>query len=83
MDMDARPTLKITGATEEINLNETAPSSSSIRVVPSLALLRTQKIKGRIQFMALCWTLFLIGWNDGCTGPLLPRIKKVYHVGSS
>ena len=84
MDMDAKPTLKITGSTDEINLNETAPSSSSSfssSTVPSLALLQTQKIRGHIQFMALCWTLFLLGWNDGCIGPLLPRIKEVYHVG--
>ena len=34
----------------------------------------------RIQFATLCWTLFLAGWNDGTTGPLLPRIQEVYHV---
>ncbi|KAI0654398.1 MFS general substrate transporter [Cubamyces menziesii] len=37
--------------------------------------------KARIQFTTLCWTLFLAGWNDGTTGPLLPRIRSVYHVG--
>ncbi|PIL23359.1 MFS general substrate transporter [Ganoderma sinense ZZ0214-1] len=36
--------------------------------------------KARIQFITLCWTLFLAGWNDGTTGPLLPRIQTVYHV---
>ena len=30
--------------------------------------------------MTLCWSLFLAGWNDGSTGPLLPRIQTVYHV---
>ena len=39
-----------------------------------------QKILGRVQFLTLCWTLFLTGWNDGTTGPLLPRIQEVYHV---
>ena len=67
--MDATPTLTITSPIEETN--GTASS----------ALLKTQKIRGQIQFMALCWSLFLLGWNDGCTGPLLPRIKEVYHVG--
>jgi len=33
-----------------------------------------------IQFIALCWTLSLTGWNDGSTGPLLPRIQDTYHV---
>ncbi|PPQ73193.1 hypothetical protein CVT26_014798 [Gymnopilus dilepis] len=39
-----------------------------------------QKLVGRIQFLALCWTLFLEGWNDGSTGPLLPRLQNVYHA---
>ena len=34
----------------------------------------------RAQFLALCWALFVIGWNDGSTGPLLPRIQKFYDV---
>ncbi|KAF8903921.1 MFS general substrate transporter [Gymnopilus junonius] len=42
--------------------------------------LAAQKILARIQFLSLCWTLFLAGWNDGTTGPLLPRIQDVYHV---
>ena len=32
------------------------------------------------QFLALCWALFVIGWTDGSTGPLLPRIQNVYDV---
>ena len=39
-----------------------------------------QRRRANIQFVALCWTLFLAGWNDGTTGPLLPRIQKVYGV---
>ena len=34
----------------------------------------------RAQFLALCWALFIIGWNDGSTGPLLPRIQEFYDV---
>ncbi|KAI0066103.1 MFS general substrate transporter [Artomyces pyxidatus] len=34
-----------------------------------------------IQFASLCLAVFLGGWNDGSTGPLLPRIQTVYHVG--
>ncbi|KAI0325924.1 MFS general substrate transporter [Cubamyces sp. BRFM 1775] len=37
--------------------------------------------KARIQFATVCWALFLAGWNDASTGPLLPRIQSVYHVG--
>jgi hypothetical protein len=48
----------------------------------SSSLTRKQKNKAHVQFLALCWTLFLIGWNDGTTGPLLPRIQLVYDVRS-
>ncbi|KAF5369044.1 hypothetical protein D9758_003096 [Tetrapyrgos nigripes] len=30
---------------------------------------------------ALWWSWFLLGWNDGSLGPLLPRIQEVYNVG--
>jgi MFS family permease len=40
-----------------------------------------QVTRARTQFSALCWCLFLAGWNDGSIGPLLPRIREVYHVG--
>ncbi|KIJ59386.1 hypothetical protein HYDPIDRAFT_100851 [Hydnomerulius pinastri MD-312] len=39
-----------------------------------------QRLRARIQFATLCWTMYLAGWNDGTTGPLLPRIQKVYNV---
>ena len=32
------------------------------------------------QFLALCLVMFVIGWTDGSTGPLLPRIQSVYDV---
>ncbi|TFY68003.1 hypothetical protein EVJ58_g1273 [Rhodofomes roseus] len=35
----------------------------------------------RIQFLALCYSFFLEGWNDGSTGPLLPRIERNYQIG--
>ncbi|KAJ3824255.1 MFS general substrate transporter [Lentinula raphanica] len=34
-----------------------------------------------LQLGALYWCMFLAGWNDGSTGPLLPRIQEVYDVG--
>lgn len=33
-----------------------------------------------IQFATLCWSIFVVGWNDGTTGPLVPRLQEVYHV---
>jgi hypothetical protein len=37
-------------------------------------------VRERLQFSALCFTLFLAGWNDGGIGPLLPRMMSVYSV---
>jgi hypothetical protein len=37
----------------------------------------------RAQFLALCWTLFVLGWTSSSTGPLLPRIQIFYDVSWS
>lgn len=41
---------------------------------------RKQIMTENIQFVAVCWSMVLAGWNDGTTGPLLPRIQQVYDV---
>ncbi|KAI0316667.1 major facilitator superfamily domain-containing protein [Amylostereum chailletii] len=41
---------------------------------------KAQRIKMHLHITALCWTMFLVGWTDGTTGPLLPRIQDVYGV---
>ncbi|KAI6019817.1 MFS general substrate transporter [Pisolithus orientalis] len=41
---------------------------------------KEQRRRAHIQFATLCWTLYLAGWNDGTTGPLLPRIQRVYNI---
>jgi hypothetical protein len=37
----------------------------------------------RAQFLALCLSMFVMGWTDGSTGPLLPRIQIFYDVSRS
>ena len=37
----------------------------------------------RAQFLALCLSMFVMGWTDGSTGPLLPRIQVFYYVSWS
>ena len=44
-------------------------------------LTKQEARSARAQFLALCWALFVIGWCDASTGPLLPRIQKFYGVG--
>ncbi|KAL1740986.1 major facilitator superfamily domain-containing protein [Schizophyllum fasciatum] len=49
---------------------------------PSVPRKRTKKqiLTERVHFFAACWALILAGWNDGTTGPLLPRIQQVYGL---
>ena len=35
-----------------------------------------------LNFVTLCIAIFFEGWNDGTTGPLLPRIQEFYHVSA-
>ncbi|KAG8218284.1 hypothetical protein J3R82DRAFT_3895 [Butyriboletus roseoflavus] len=44
---------------------------------------KPQALKSReyVQLVTLCWFIYLEGWNDGTSGPLLPRIQRVYEVG--
>jgi hypothetical protein len=41
---------------------------------------RNEARTARVQFLALCWSLFLMGWIDGSPGPLLPSIQASYEV---
>jgi len=73
---------------EEIELSEAnarpmPPEQQKGSVVEVLDVSKTSKpftLRARIQFFSLCWTIFLAGWSDGSTGPLLPRIQSDYHV---
>ncbi|CAA7269995.1 unnamed protein product [Cyclocybe aegerita] len=71
---------------EEVAAGEPKSSNGTHGGAPALKghpLTAEQKRLARIQFFALCWTLFLAGWNDGTIGPLLPRIREVYGVGTA
>ncbi|KAA1472114.1 MFS general substrate transporter [Dentipellis sp. KUC8613] len=65
---DPDPTIEVEAASESGHASATADKG-------------THRLLANIQFFSLCYTLFLAGWNDGTTGPLLPRIQSVYHVG--
>jgi hypothetical protein len=53
-----------------------------LQVEPANTSTQTKEFrrKSRIHFAALCWCLFLEGWNDGAPGPLLPALQQAYHV---
>ena len=46
----------------------------------SKSLTKKEERMARAQFLALCLALFVVGWTDGSTGPLLPRIQDFYGV---
>ncbi|EIN08470.1 MFS general substrate transporter [Punctularia strigosozonata HHB-11173 SS5] len=75
------------GDAEDIELQDreragptVAAEDAAVEDVPFVQT-KQQVLLGHIQLAALCWCLFMAGWNDGTTGPLLPRIQTVYHVG--
>jgi hypothetical protein len=68
---------------EEIGLSEVnaqPPQKRSNLDVHVSQTNKSSKFRERIQFFALCWTIFLSGWCDSSTGPLLLRIQDAYHV---
>lgn len=68
---DALPTL-------EAHQSVRMPSRDSLVLAPTIT--REMRLRARLQFAACCCCLYVAGWNDGTTGPLLPRIQEVYHV---
>ena len=60
------------------------PRSPSLRlsVQPQERRTGKQVREGYLQLFAVFWSMILLGWNDGTTGPLLPRIQTVYDVRS-
>ncbi|KAI0783171.1 MFS general substrate transporter [Abortiporus biennis] len=58
-----------------------ASRESVLSNAPSPSETASQKKRSMIHFGALCFCLFVEGWNDGSTGPLLPTIQSYYGIG--
>ncbi|KAH9886093.1 major facilitator superfamily domain-containing protein [Cubamyces lactineus] len=61
-------------AAEAVETSSTTPAISAAQKA-------VYERRSWMHFLALCWCVFCNGWNDGTTGPLLPRIQEHYHVG--
>ncbi|KAG1748273.1 MFS general substrate transporter [Suillus paluster] len=60
---------------------ESSPSGSGAASISDLkAQTKGQRLRARVQFATVCGSMYLAGWNDGTTGPLLPRIQTVYGL---
>lgn len=68
-DLNQASSSRVSNAT-----SKTSPTPPSSEASPRVKWLAS------IQFATMCWTLFLAGWNDGTTGPMLERIQDHYHV---
>lgn len=79
---EATDNLKSRSAVQDHTHDPRSSPPSNTEPDPSGDLLSTKakRLRYRLQFGTLCSALFLAGWNDGTTGPLLPRIQEVYHV---
>ena len=71
--------------TDPMDVGELGPellATSDSNRVPTMSseLERKYELRAHLQLLANCWSLFLAGWNDGTTGPLLPRMQEVYGV---
>ena len=82
------------GPHKDAEIAPSLPSSltPSIRgaeeVASATTLMQTlQKKEQERKIYTYCGALYLcaffIGWNDGTTGPLLPRIQSFYHVSAA
>ncbi|KAI1788662.1 MFS general substrate transporter [Ganoderma leucocontextum] len=57
-----------------------AEDEASVMPSVSAAQKAVYRRNSLMHFLALCFCLFGMGWNDGTTGPMLPRIQDHYHV---
>ncbi|KAI0694037.1 major facilitator superfamily domain-containing protein [Cytidiella melzeri] len=78
------------GRSEDIELatlgrsNATQTSNEGIPQPPEPPMSQSDQKRmkwgARLQLATVCWSIFTVGWNDGATGPLLPRIQEAYNV---
>ncbi|KIM86005.1 hypothetical protein PILCRDRAFT_816545 [Piloderma croceum F 1598] len=72
----------LNGILENIEMKDrTVTTKTAAPSTASVSNTNAHRVRANIQFISLCYSLFLAGWNGGTTGPLLPRIQEVYHVG--
>ncbi|KAK0192520.1 MFS general substrate transporter [Armillaria mellea] len=62
----------------EVNPNIHSNTNTESEVVEDPGEDKRKRMKGRVHYVTLCWFMFLAGWNDGTTGPLIPRMQTVY-----
>ncbi|KAJ7033673.1 MFS general substrate transporter [Mycena alexandri] len=81
--LDVKPSLPANNAEFIMmrNLNPSAVSAPGNNDSAShISSAGTHVLRARLQLGAIYWSMFLAGWNDGTSGPLIPRMQRVYHA---
>ncbi|PPQ67224.1 hypothetical protein CVT26_007297 [Gymnopilus dilepis] len=69
-----------------VNVNQVSSneaSSADVRATQPKLTKKQQQRYSMLHFLALCFSTWLMGWNDGTAGPMLPRWQEQYKVGFS
>ncbi|KAG1745199.1 MFS general substrate transporter [Suillus lakei] len=59
----------------EMRVGSSASGSGAASISDLKGQTKRQRLRARVQFATVCGAMYLAGWNDGTTGPLLPRIQ--------
>ncbi|KAG0699326.1 MFS general substrate transporter [Suillus ampliporus] len=64
----------------EMRVGSSATTSGAASISDLKPQTKGQRLRARVQFATVCGSMYVAGWNDGSTGPLLPRIQTVYGL---
>ena len=71
--------LQFNGASEGLEMKDRNLKKNG-DAAASISNLNGHHLRAGLQLASVCYSMFLAGWNDGTTGPLLPKIQKFYNV---
>ena len=74
------PSLPASGTPSVVEVAESDADAASVAPLGAAGAVQQRRVW--INFITLCGAIFMNGWNDGTTGPLLPRIQEFYHVSA-
>jgi hypothetical protein len=75
IELTPLPSLRVVPELESIE-----QSSALSAAEPPAEQTKAQKRTELIRFLTLLYSFFLLGWQDGSMGPLLPTIRSHYKV---
>ncbi|KAK7039471.1 MFS domain-containing protein, partial [Favolaschia claudopus] len=83
---ETRPSLPVTpgeasARSLDVHVNDNCETYDSDSQVASRSRSgNASRVRARVHLAAMFLSMFLGGWNDASSGPLIPRMQKVYNV---